>query len=79
MVGRTDWLPIKGVNIRKTEEAMDDTVMASALIERLRELVRLHGDLPVVLIEPLNDAALPISAGRSIKTRDGRIEIHADI
>lgn len=57
---------------------MDGTIMATALIERLQELVRLHGDSPVVLIEPLNDAALPVAAD-SINARDRRIEIHADI
>lgn len=57
---------------------MNETLMASALVERIQELIRQSGDMPVALIEPMGGAALPIKV-EGVIVQDGRIEINPDV
>jgi len=51
-----------------------DTVMASAIARRILALIAVNGDMPIGLIYPIGDEALPMRVEK-IYVNGGQIEI----
>ena len=53
---------------------MQETVLASVIFQRISDLVKENGDMPIVFMEPMMGKELPMSA-KAIEVKDGRIEV----